>query len=430
MYSMSGLTDLAYIYKGRTTQLNLALHIAKRLATGKKKAFSTFIMRISIIATTISVAAMIVSLSFINGFQKIVAEKVFGFWGHIRVQHYEPVKSVMAEESPITRDKRTEQQLKSEPNIVTISPFATRSAIINANGTLEGVLLKGVTSEYPFKKIDRFLLRGKWPSLRDSNKSTEIVLSEYTAKQLTTDTGKYLLIYFIQDQGELPRTRKLKVSGIYKTGIDVYDKTYAIGDLRLIQQLNNWNADEIGGYELDLRNAAEMEKTASSIFNYLPTGWNAVTLKDLSPEIFDWLSLQNTNKYILIAVMCIVAVINLITCLIILLLERTGMIALLKSLGARDGMIQKIFIYYGGWIAGLGIIIGTFIGLSLCYLQQYGEFIQLNEEAYYVRVAPVEISYIQVLMITTGTFVISMSILILPSLISRKINPSKALRFK
>ena len=421
---------MAYIYTARKIHLNLALHIAKRLATGKRKAFSSFIMRISIIATTISVAAMIVSLSFINGFQKVVAEKVFGFWGHVRVQHYEPVKSVMAEETPITIEKNTEKKLRAESNVVSVSPFATRSAIINANGTQEGVLLKGVSSTYPFKKIDRFLLRGKWPSLADSGKSNEIVLSEYTANQLSTDTGKHLLIYFIQDQGETPRTRKLKVSGIYRTGIDVYDKAYAIGDLRLIQQLNNWGDDQIGGYELDVNKTELMNETASSIFSYLPTGWNAITLKDLSPEIFDWLSLQNTNKYILIIVMTIVAVINLITCLIILLLERTGMIALLKSLGAKDGMIQKVFIYYGGWIAGVGITIGTMIGLGICYLQQYGEFIRLNEEAYYVRTAPVDINYAQVLLVIFGTFLVCLFILVLPSLISRKINPSKALRFK
>ena len=410
--------------------MNLSLYIAKRLATGKKKAFSTFIMKISIIATTISVAAMIISLSFINGFQKVVSEKIFGFWGHVRIQHYEPVKSIIAEESPITIDASTEKKLREETNIQHLTPFATRSAIINANGTLEGVLLKGVSSNYPFDKIDRFLIRGKWPSLADSNKSNEIVLSAYTANQLSTDTGKYLLIYFIQEQGELPRTRKLKVSGIYKTGIDVYDKVYAIGDLRLIQQLNNWSNDQIGGYELDLINSEKMDETASDIFSYLPTGWNAITLKTLSPEIFDWLGLQNTNKYILIAVMTIVAVINLITCLIILLLERTGMIALLKSLGAKDGMIQQVFVYYGGWISGLGIAVGTAIGIGLCYLQQFGKFIRLNEEAYYVNTAPVEINFSQVLVVILGTFLISMLMLILPSFISRRINPSKALRFK
>ena len=387
-------------------------------------------MRISITATTISVAAMIVSLSFINGFQKIVAEKVFGFWGHMRVQHYEPIRSTITEEVPINRNDTIEQMMADHPNILSVSPFATRSAILNANGTIEGVLLKGVTASYPFKKIDRFLVRGEWPSLDDSTKSGELVLSEYTANQLGIDTGRSLLIYFIQENGAMPRTRKLMVSGIYRTGIDVYDKVYAIGDIQLIQKLNNWNKSQIGGYEMDLKDPSTMDSTAAGVFSFIPTGWNALTLKEISPEIFDWLNLQNTNKYILITVMIIIAVINLITCLIILLLERTPMIALLKALGARDGIIQRIFIVYGSWIAGIGILLGTIIGLSLCYLQQYGELIKLNEEAYYVRTAPVSIDYGQVIMIMVGTFAISMLILILPSMISRKINPSRALQFK
>lgn len=381
-------------------------------------------------ATTISVAAMIVSLSFINGFQKIVAEKVFGFWGHMRIQHYEPIRSTIAEEVPINRNDTVEAKMKAHSNILSASPFATRSAILNANGTIEGVMLKGVTASYPFKKLDRFLVRGSWPSLNDSLQNNQVVLSEYTANQLGIDTGKSLLIYFIQENGSTPRTRKLTVSGIYRTGIDVYDKVYAIGDMQLIQKLNDWERSQIGGYEVDLKDSETMDSTAEAVFSFIPTGWNALTLKEISPEIFDWLNLQNTNKYILVTVMIIIAIINLITCLIILLLERTPMIALLKSLGARDGLIQRIFIIYGTWIAGIGILAGTVIGLSLCYLQQYGELIKLNEEAYYVRTAPVDIDYTQVAMIMSGTFLISMLILILPSMISRKINPSKALQFK
>lgn len=387
-------------------------------------------MRISIMATTVSVAAMIVALSFINGFQKIVAEKVFGFWGHMRIQHYEPIRSTIAEEVPINRNDTVELKMMSHPNIAAASTFATRSAILNANGTIEGVMIKGVTASYPFNKLNRFLVRGTWPSLNDSIQNNQVVLSEYTANQLGIDTGKNLLIYFIQENGSSPRTRKLVVSGIYRTGIDVYDKVYAIGDIQMIQKLNDWDKSQIGGYEVDLKDPETMDSTAAAVFNFIPTGWNALTLKEISPEIFDWLNLQNTNKYILITVMVIIAIINLITCLIILLLERTPMIALLKSIGARDGVIQRIFIMYGTWIAGIGIVLGCVIGLSLCYLQQYGGLIKLNEEAYYVRTAPVDVHFGQVAMIMTGTFLISMLILILPSMISRKINPSKALQFK
>lgn len=373
---------------------------------------------------------MIISLSFINGFQQVIADKIFGFWGHIRVQHFEPIKSTIAEETPIYRDIQTEKKVKEYTNTVSISSYATKSAILNMNGTIEGVLMKGVGEDYPFSKIDRFLTKGHWPVFKDSSWSDEIVLSEYTANQLGASIGQSVIIYFIQEDGSSPKTRKLKIAGIYKTGIDVYDRVYAIGDLKLIQKLNGWNADLIGGYEISLMDPKTMEMDANLIYAGLPDGWNALTLKDLSPEIFDWLNLQNTNKYIMIAVMTIVALINLITCLIILLLERTSMIAVLKALGSGNGQIQKIFIGYGIWISGIGVGLGTILGLGLCYLQKFTHFIKLNEEAYYVDHAPVMIHYTDVIMIVFGTIIVSGIILFIPSFISRKISPAKALRFK
>lgn len=373
---------------------------------------------------------MIVALSFINGFQQVVAEKVFGFWGHIRIQHYEPTQTVLTEDIPIKQKNEIIQKIKNDENVINISAFASRSAILNANGTLEGIMLKGVTPGYAFKKIDKFLKKGKWPNLNDTLKSNEIAISSYTAKQIKVDTGDYVMIYFIQNGSELPRTRKLSISGIYSTGIDVYDKVYAIGDLKLIRQLNNWESNEIGGYEIDVKDASKMDSTAISIFKDLPEGWNAYTLKELSPEIFDWLNLQHANKYILVTIMTIVALINLISCLIILLLERTTMIAILKSLGMRDTEIQKSFIYFGGWIALKGIALGTLLGVAICLLQQYGKIIKLDEEAYYVNVAPVSINIIQIVMITAGTMIVSLIVLGIPSMISRKISPARAMRFK
>ena len=404
--------------------------IAKRLISGDKKAFSTFILRISVLATTISVAAMIVALSFINGFQQLIAEKIFNFWGHMRVQHFEPVRSTISEESPIYKIDSVEKTISQFENISSIAPFITKSAIIKSKETIEGILLKGVEKNYPFEKINQFLVKGKWPSFQDSSVSNEIVLSKYAADQLNIDLGESVLIYFIQENGELPKTRKLKVVGIYKTGIDVYDKVYAIGDLRLIQRLNEWDKSQIGGYEIDLSDPGKMEKTALDLYNQLPTGWNAITLKELSPEIFDWLQLQNTNKYILVVVMVIIAAINLITCLIILILERTKMIALLKAIGARENSIQQIFLFYGTWIEMRGIGLGVLLGLGICYLQKYTKFIKLNEEAYYVDSAPVVIDYTQVLWVVLSTLLIAILTLSLPTIVSRKLNPSKALQFR
>ncbi len=410
--------------------MNLPVYIAKNLIKGNKKAFSSFILRVSVLATTLSVATMIVALSFINGFQQVVAEKIFHFWGHIRVQHFEPLKSSIAEASAIQRTVEIEDKLKRTIGIKSIAPFANKSAILKSAGSIEGVLVKGIDSTYPLEKIDRFLIKGKWPSLSDTLHANEIAISSYTANQLNIDQGASLLIYFIQENGEMPKTRKLTVSGIYKTGIDVYDKVYAIGDLSMIQRLNEWDAGTVSGYEIDVDDYHQMDNVSLNIYQNLPTGWNAITLKELSPEIFDWLQLQDTNKAILIIVMIIIAGINLITCLLILILERTNMIAMLKAVGAKENTIQQIFIYYGSWIALRGIGWGTALGLGICYLQQYTKFIKLNEEAYYIDAAPVAINYVQIAIIAGSTLLLSLMILVLPSIISRKINPSNALQFR
>lgn len=408
--------------------MNISVYIVKKLIKGNDKAFSRLILRISVLATTISVATMIIALSFINGFQEVVAEKIFHFWGHVRIQHFEPIKTNIAEASSIQKNEVLEQTVAGFPEIKSIAPFVNKSAILKSPGSIEGILVKGIDQRYPLEKINRFLIKGNWPTL--GKQANEIAISAYTADQLNLEQGASVLIYFIQTNGEPPKTRKLKISGIFKTGIDVYDKVYAIGDLQMIQKLNEWDSTSISGYEIDLYDHAQMDLISTTLYEQLPTGWNSTTLKEISPEIFDWLQLQDTNKAILLIVMIIIAGINLITCLLILILERTKMIALLKAIGAKENTIQQIFIYYGSWIALRGIAWGTLLGLAICYLQQYTHFIQLNEEAYYIDAAPVSIDYIQVLLITTGTFLLTYIILLLPSIISRKINPSKALQFR
>ncbi len=410
--------------------MNTPLFIAKRIALNRQQSFSRFIIRLAIAATTISVAAMILSLAFINGFQKVISEKVFSFWGHIRVQHFEPFKVSIAEETPILRNDTIEREIRKLGNVSNLQPFATKSAILNANATIEGVLFKGVTSEYPFERQQNFLKKGRWIQFNDTAYNPEIVLSQFIADQIGVDVGNDLLIYFIQPGEEKPRTRKLRVCGIYKTGIDIYDKTFALGDMRLIQRLNDWHKDQIGGYEVILKDYSKMDSTSNEIYAILPMGWNSKTLREVYPEIFDWLNLQNTNKYIMIAVMTAVALINLITCLIILVLERTRMIGVLKAVGTSDSKIQQIFMYYGAMITLWGIAGGLLLGLGISYLQLKTGFIKLNEEAYYMDKAPVELIWWQVGMVVSATFLVCFLVLLIPSLISRKISPAKAVQFR
>ena len=410
--------------------MNTSLFIAKRIAFNKEKSFSGFIIRLAVSATIISVAAMILSLAFINGFQKVVSEKVFSFWGHIRLQHFEPSKVSIAEENPITQNDSITTAISQLSNVAYVQTFATKSAIINANATIEGVLFKGVDKQYHFEDLQQFLVEGRWINFSDSNYASEIVISEYIAGRIGIKANSHVLIYFIQPGEEKPRTRKLLVTGIYKTGIDVYDKTFALGDIRLIRRLNDWLPDEIGGYEVKLKDYTEMSKNSDEIYELLPSGWNSKTMLEIYPEIFDWLNLQDTNKYILLTVMIIVALINLITCLIILVLERTRMIGVLKSIGSTDWTIQRIFMFYGAIITLTGVFGGLLLGLGISFIQLKTGFIKLNEEAYYMRVAPVELVWWQVGAVVVGTFVICFLILFIPSLVSKRISPAKAVQFR
>ena len=387
-------------------------------------------MRISIIATAVSVAAMIVAASFVNGFQHVVAEKIYSFWGHLRIEHYEPLRSTNAEAALIEKNDSLENFLNHYSAIKSIAPFVTHSAILNTNETIEGVMIKGISSTYPTENLRGYLKKGSIPNWKDSTQHQQILLSTVIANQLKTKVGSSILVYFISKDGTSPRVRRMIVAGLFSTGIDIYDQAFAIGNLEYLNKINQIPSNSINGYEIQLKETSKMEQTANQIFTFLPVGWNAITIKDLSPEIFDWLALQDTNKYIFLGLMLVVATINLITCLIILLLERTNMIAVLKSLGARDKLVQSIFVYYGSWIASIGILAGGILGLLLCIVQQKWPFIKLNEEIYYVSTVPVQINTIQVIAIVLGTFLISLLILLLPSAISRKINVSKTLQFK
>ena len=421
---------MIYLHKLQNHKLlNFPFFIAKRIAFNNRQSFSGFIIRLSVAATALSVAAMVLSLSFVNGFQKVVSEKVFSFWGHIRVQHFEPFKVSIAEEYPIQKNDTAENVVLSDPRVKYMQSFATKSAILKSSETIEGILFKGVDKDYHFEGIESFRVKGKWPAVGDSSYSSEIMISQYQADQLKLDVDSSILIYFIQPGQEKPRTRKLSVSGIFKTGIEIYDRSFVLGDIGLIRRLNDWNKEMIGGYEVVLKDYSQMNQVSMDIYEGLPAGWDSKTLKEIYPEIFDWLNLQNTNKYILLAVMTAVAVINLITCLLILVLERTRMIGVLKALGSSDWKIQRIFMLQGAYITILGIFWGLLFGLGLSILQKKTGFIKLNEEAYYMSVAPVHIIWWQVIAVTAGTFLICFLILFIPSVISRRISPAKAIQF-
>jgi lipoprotein-releasing system permease protein len=409
--------------------LNLALHIAKRIAFNRQKSFSRFIIRLSVAATSLSVMAMIITLAFVNGFQQTVSGKVFSFWGHIRVQKYEPNKSLVAEESAIAKNDTIETLLRSEPGVKQVQSFATKSAILSKNKEIEAVLLKGIEKNYDSTRLKTYLQQGRWIRFNDSSYSKEILVSTPLASQLKINLHDTITVYFISIDGA-KTYRKLNVAGIYKTGIEEYDKLFVLGDLRLIRRVNNWEADQTGGYEIFLSDYKNIDSINEQLAYKLPPEWNSRSIREVYPNIFDWLNIQDVNRNVIFIVMAVVAIINLVTCLLILILERTRMVGILKALGATDGLIQKIFLYHASVITAAGIGIGFVAGIGICLLQQYTGFIKLDESSYYVSVAPVYIIWWQVAAVCIVTALVCYASLILPTWLVKKINPVKAIQFR
>ena len=411
--------------------MGLSYHIAKRIAFNKQQSFSRFIIRLSVVATAVSIIAMIITLAFVNGFQEKVADKIFGFWGHIRVQKYETGKSLISEELPLTKNKAIEEIIAATPGVVSYQSFATKSAVLESNTEIEGVLIKGIEKNENHSALKKFLVKGRWMDFTGSMYSKETIVSDAVAKQLQIKINDTIKVHFVSTNADAQKTyRKLVVVGFYHTGIDEYDKLFMIADINLIRRINNWESDQIGGYEVFVDQYQQLDTISSSLSNALPSEWMSKSIKEIYPNIFDWLDIQDVNRNVVFIVMGIVALINLITCLLILMLERTNMIGLLKSMGATNWTIQKIFILYASFITLAGVGFGLIIGVGICLFQQATGFITLDEASYYITVAPIKIIWWQVAAVCAGTSIVCFISLFLPTLLIPKVSPVKAIEFK
>jgi len=374
--------------------------------------------------------ALIITVSFVNGFQREVSEKVFSFWGHIRVQQYIPGKSIVAEELPMTKNDSLEKVISQVAGVKKIQPFATRSAVMEFNKSIEGVLIKGISAQYDSVPFMRFLQEGNWINWSDSNYSQDVLISSEQARLLNIHLKDTISLYFISPDESTRTYRKVRVCGIYRTSIAEYDQLFVIADLRMLQRVSNWANDQIGGYEVFVNQPSEIKTVHAKVTEVLPLQTGSNTIEEIFPNIFDWLLIQNLNRNVLFIILGIVGLINMATCLLVLILERTRMVGILQTLGAPGKMIRYIFLYQAMLIAMTGILLGCLAGLALCWLQQATGFIRLDEASYYVSVAPVHIIGWQILLIVGSALVICFLCLLLPTLIIRTDRPIQYIQLR
>jgi lipoprotein-releasing system permease protein len=382
--------------------VNFELFIARKIIGKRQKSFSTFIVNMAIAAVALSLTVMIIAVSSVEGFRMQITDKLFGLWGHVQVTTF--VGGPSTEDARMPADQAFLTDIADHPEIRHVQVFAQKPGVIRTEEHIEGVVLKGVGADFDWDWFSRFLIAGQGFEAGDSTAAKGIVISSITAERLNLKVDSELVLYFIQQP---PRVRKLKISGIYKTGLMEYDKRFALMDIRHIQRLNGWDANEIGGYEIYLHDYEEMDSVGQEIHTGLtdPT-LIARTMKERDEALFDWLRLMKTNGWVILGLMVLVGGINMITALLVLILERTNMIGVLKALGAPDGAVQRIFIYHAMYIVSIGLLIGNVLGLGLGWLQQTFSFIPLSEESYYVSTVPIDLQFWPIVALNVGTLLV------------------------
>lgn len=412
--------------------MQIASYIANKTFRSFQKSFARSIIYLSIWVTAISLAVMILAHATFNGFQKEIANKVFGFWGHIHITDISANRSIepiMIQLSDGLLDSIQNLKIRNEKVVEKIQSFIILPAIISKDQEQDGVFLKGITEFYDWNFIQEFMKKGKIIAYSDSTYSRDIILSEQTANRLLLDTGRSIIAHFVMNDEHIKR--KLKVCGIYKTGLEEYDKKFGIVDQKLLRSILHKDNQEVTGYEVKCISIHDIENTNDVLYSdILPSQVYSESIRNKFPNIFEWLALQNINKYFILGLILLVCIINMSTTLLILILERTHMVGVLATLGMRIWTQQKIFLHFGARIIFWSLLFGNLIGISLCYLQQKYKLIQLSESDYYLSYAPVDLSFGPLLVLNICFFSVILLCLTIPSLIIRKILPVDAIKFR
>jgi lipoprotein-releasing system permease protein len=412
--------------------LNTELFIARRILSGKgKKNISRPIIRISIIGIALGLVVMILTIAIVTGFKKEIRDRISGFGGHVIISNYEMNTSY--ESTPISRVQDFIPELKSISGIHQIQEYATKAGILKTDEEMEGILLKGVGTGFDWSYLNSFIIEGRPVSYSDSAKSNEVLISSSLARLLRLRANEKVLVYFIQQP---LRVRKFTIAGIYESSLEDFNKLIFC-DIRHIQKLNGWTDDQIGGFEILIDDFAELDqinqKVSEEVGYMLQPDGSRLMVQSITEKfshLFSWMSVFDTNTYVILVLMIIVAAFNMVSGLLILILERTNMIGILKAIGTENWSIRKVFLYNAAFLIGRGMLWGNVIGLAFCFIQSKWHIVTLDPASYYVSSVPIELKFMHWFGLNIGTLIVTVTILLLPSYIITKISPAKAIRFE
>ncbi|WP_026452743.1 ABC transporter permease [Aequorivita capsosiphonis] len=410
--------------------MNFEFFIARRIIASKdyKSSISAPIIKIAITAIALGIIMMLVSIATSVGLQKKIREKVSAFNGDIIITNFDTNFSNDSQ-NPISKNQNFYPKFKTIDGIKHVQVTASKGGVIRTENDFEGVVVKGVGDDYDWAYFKDFLVRGKLPDFK-GDLNSDILISEYLAKRLHLKLGDKVTTFFLNDEvSKTPRSRGFDIVGIYNSGFQQFDEQFVITDIRHIQRLNKWEPDQIGAFEVFVNDFDDIVPIGNEVYNETGSTLDTQTIRNKFASIFEWIDLFDFNVAMIIGIMILVAGINMITALLVLILERTQMIGILKALGSSDWSIRKVFLYNAMYLIGVGLFWGNVIGIGLMLIQKYGKVFKLNPDTYYVNEAPVYLHWDYILILNAGTFLLCLLMLLIPSFIIAKISPVKAIRF-
>jgi lipoprotein-releasing system permease protein len=413
--------------------MNLPYFIAHRLIKGRREgtSFSRPINVIAIIGIAMGLAVMILAVSILTGFKQQIRAKIVGFGSNIQILNYDT--NISLETIPISDTQSFIPKIKQIPGIKHIQVFATKAGIIKTTDAIQGVFLKGIGSDFDWRFFKSNMVDGSVFTVTDTGRTNEVIISKKISDMLRLKTGDSFAMYFVQDP---PRSRKFTISGIYETSLEEFDKMYVFCDIGHIKRLNSWEDDQVSGFEVfinDFDRLDEMTMAVRDAVGYKllenETKFKVTNIRMRYPQIFDWLNFQDMNVIIIITLMLLVAGFNMISGLLILILEKTNMIGIFKALGSENGTIRKVFLYQAAYLIGKGLFWGNAVGIGLAFLQLKTGLITLDASSYYIKTVPVNLNLMHILLLNAGTMAAIILMLLIPSQLITRITPVKAIRY-